>query len=318
MHAPGQELRELATRALAAFDAGRLDEARRLYEQLLAQRPESVGSRLQLALVEKYQRDWPACLASALEALRLGGGLNEAAHWTAGIAATALRDWKQARQHWKACGISFAPGSGPIDEHFGPVALRLNPWGVVETVFAMRIDPARARISNVPLPGSGHRFQDLVLHDGVQVGKRQWYRQVVPVFNELQRLEASDYTTFTAFVVVEGDEDIEALQRTRADGIGLVEDWTASLGRRCLRCDYGVVHRHRWHEVNSGEWNPDRTLGVAALSDQSARALLDSWQAVAPARRQVEAIATRETPAQERRVPLPWWQAPPSGSPPRA
>jgi tetratricopeptide (TPR) repeat protein len=303
-------LDELQSRAAAAFAAGRLAEARARYEELLAQRPERVGSRLQLALVAKYQRDWPASLANALEALRLGGGLDEAARWTAGIAATALGDWVQARAQWRACGIELRPGAGPIEESFGPVAIRLNPGSAAETVFAHRIDPARARIANVPLPGSGHRYRDLVLHDGAQVGQRHWHEQRVPVFNELQRLEPSAFATFTVFVVAEGDEDIEALQRMRGPGVGLVEDWTPALGRRCLRCADGIAHRHRWHEASHQDWNPDRSLGIAAESESSVHAMLEQWQAEGGARRRVEAIDPREAPPPALQSMGAWWQGP--------
>jgi hypothetical protein len=308
MGAANGDLDQLQAQATAAFAAGRLSEARAGYEALLAQRPERVGSRLQLAQVAKYQRDWPASLAHALEALRRGGGLDEAARWTAAIAATALGDWAQARAQWRACGIELATGSGPIEEVFGPVALRLNPWATAETVFAHRIDPARSRIANVPLPGSGHRYRDLVLHDGAQVGQRHWHEQRVPVFNELQRLEPSTFATFTVFVVAEADADIEALQRMRTPGVGLVEDWTPALGRRCLRCAHGIAHRHRWQEASASEWVPDRSLGIAAHAEPAVHEMLHKWTAEAPARRRVEGFDAREVPAAPAQANGAWWR----------
>jgi hypothetical protein len=305
----GDSTTELKRRAADAFEHGRLAEARVLYEELLARRPDRVGSRLQLALVAKYQRDWPACLAQSLEALRAGGGRDETASWTAGIAATALGDWAQARKQWQACGIALAPGSGPVEEAFGPVALRLNPWASAETVFAHRIDPARARIANVPLPGSGHRFRDLVLHDGTQVGQRKWYQHAVPVFNELQRLEPSDFRTFTVFVSVDADVHIEVLQHMRAHGVGQVEDWTAGLGRRCLRCVYGLPHRHRWLEGGAPvPWDTDRTLGIAAHHEGAARDLIDRWIAESPEHRRLEAVEAREAPAPHAGAMRAWWR----------
>lgn len=309
MTIPGDATKALQGRAAAAFEHGRLAEARQFYEELLAKRPERVGARLQLALVAKYQQDWTASLAHAMEALHAGGGMDEAARWTAGIAATALGDWAQARKQWQACGISIAPGSGPIEEVLGPVAVRLNPWAAAETVFAHRIDPARARIANVPMPGSGHRFHDLVLHDGTQVGKRHWYQHMVPVFNELQRLQPSNFHTYTVFVEAHSDDEIEALQRVRASGVGLVEDWTPGLGRRCLRCVHGLPHKHRWEEAGAlPGWHSDRTLGVAALHEQVVRDLLADWVAGAPERRRLESIEARESPAPRPGAPRAWWR----------
>ena len=309
MSLPVDATKALQGRAADAFEHGRLAEARQLYEELLAKRPDRVGARLQLALVAKYQQDWTASLAHAMEVLHAGGGIDAAARWTAGIAATALGDWVQARKQWQACGISLAPGNGPIEEAFGPIALRLNPWAAAETVYAHRIDPARARIANVPMPGSGHRFQDLVLHDGTQVGQRHWYQHVVPVFNELQRLEPSSFHTYTVFVDTDGDEEVEALQRMRVHGLGLVEDWTPGLGRRCLRCAHGLPHRHRWEDAGAQPaWHTDRTLGIAALNEDVVRRLLSEWVGEAPGRRRLEAIEARESPAPRPGAPRAWWR----------
>ena len=94
---------------------------------------------------------------------------DEAAHWNAGIAATALSDWAVARRIWEACGIPITPGEGEIREDFGFTMLLLNPWGSIERLFARRIDPVRAVIVSVPYPRYGHRFGDIVLHDGASV-----------------------------------------------------------------------------------------------------------------------------------------------------
>ena len=310
MDTPGEEIRELQQRAGAAFESGRLQEAKELYGRLVELRPDGDAFHFRLGLAHKYLREWPASLACNLRALELCGEHDEGASWNAGIAATALGDWPQARRQWTACGIDIDPGQGPIEENFGAIGLRLNPWSGSETVFARRIDPARARVANVPLPSSGHRYGDLVLHDGAQVGERRYFEHTVPVFNELQRLQPSGFLTFTAFASCDSDEEVEALQRLPLPGIGMVEDWTAGLRNTCLRCTYGVPHQHRRHEATAaGEWNPDRTFGVAAESAQAARELLEAWVAAAPARRRLEAIECREQPAPEPPGAGLWWRA---------
>ena len=306
---PGEDPRELQQRARLAFDEGRLEEAKRLYARLVELRPDGDAFHFRLGLAHKYLREWEPALRHSLRSLQLSGAHDEGSSWNAGIAATALGDWPQARRQWLACGIDIDPGEGPIVENFGPIGLRLNPWGNGETVFAQRIDPARARIANVPLPASGHRYGDLVLHDGAQVGERRYLGHVVPVFNELQRLEPSGYLTYIAFVASESDDEIEALQGMREAGVGLVEDWTVALGRQCLRCDFGIAHQHRRHEAgNRADWNPDRTLGVAATAEAPVRALLEAWVAQAPAKRRLDTIACREQPAPEPPAAGAWWR----------
>jgi len=310
MDTPSELIRELQQRAGAAFKAGRLQEAQQLYARLVGLRPESASFHYRLALADKYLQQWASSLAHNLRSLALGGA-HESTSWNAGIAATALGDWPQARKQWRACGINIQDGDGPVDEDFGVVGLRLNPWSGSETVFARRIDPARARIANVPLPSSGHRHGDIVLHDGAQVGERSYLGRTVPVFNELQRLRASANATFTVFVSCSSDEEIEALQRMSTQGVALVEDWTVGLRTQCLRCTYGVPHQHRRHAAGHDEdWNPDRTLGVAASNAGQVRARLQEWAAQAPDRRRFEAVECRESPAPDPPGTGVWWRAP--------
>src|SRR6187549_3641708 len=146
MDAQGDEIRELQRRASAAYESGRLREAAQLYGRLVQLRPGRDAFHFRLGLAHKYLREWPLSLRCNLEALALGKQHDEGASWNAGIAATALGDWAQARRQWRNCGINIGSGADPIEENFGPIGLRLNPWSGSETVFARRIDPARARI----------------------------------------------------------------------------------------------------------------------------------------------------------------------------
>jgi hypothetical protein len=310
METPSEVIRDLQQRAGAAFEAGRLQEAQQLYARLVGLSPESPSFHYRLGLTDKYLQQWASSLAHSLRAISLGG-THQPSSWNAGIAATALGDWPQARKQWRACGIRLSDGEGPVSEDFGVVGLRLNPWSGSETVFARRIDPARARIANVPLPASGHRHGDIVLHDGVQVGERSYLGHNVPVFNELQRLQASPNPTFTVFVSCESDAEIEALQGMATPGVALVEDWTKGLRNTCLRCTYNLPHQHRRHAADhADDWNPDRTLGIAAGSAGDVRVRLMAWTSAAPARRRFEAIESTELPAPEAAGASAWWRAP--------
>ena len=309
MDAHGDEILELQRRASAAYEAGRLREAAQLYARLVELKPGRDAFQFRLGLAHKYLREWPQSLRCNLGALALCKQHDEGASWNAGIAATALGDWAQARRQWRSCGIAIKAGEGPIEENFGPIGLRLNPWSGSETVFARRIDPARARISNVPLPSSGHRYGDLVLHDGAQVGERRYFEHKVPVFNELQRLEPSAFATFTVFVTSESDDEIEALQRMREPGVGLVEDWTPTLRQQCLRCSYDIAHKHRRHAAGDQDWNPDRSLGVAAHDKNAVRRLLDNWTSADPLKRRLDAIECREqAPPEPPADARAWWR----------
>jgi hypothetical protein len=271
------ELQQLYDDAYAAMDQGNLREAARMFAELGTHDPTHAPFPYMEGLAHKYLRQWKESLAANLRAAPLHDEPDQATHWNAAIAATALGEWAEARRQWAACGLALPPGDGAIEMDAGTCSVRLNAWADGETVFAQRIDPARARLRNVPLPKSGYQFDDLVLHDGAAEGQREFRGGLVPVFNALERLAPSAYETFATFVQCPSKADIEALFALRIDGIGLIEDWTDSVRNLCLRCSHGVVHAHAAREP--GAWNTERNLGVAARSEAAFDALIDAWLA---------------------------------------
>jgi len=298
----------LEARAYEAFNRGDLADASRHFGELLERQPDARHLHYMRGLVHKYLRDWPTALRHNLRCQALDEELNEAAAWNAGIAATALGDWPQARAQWQRCGIRVPEGDGPIDDDYGLVSVRLNPWGDGETVFARRIDVVRARLLNVPLPESGHRLFDIVLHDGAKTGERELSEGgTVPVFNALARLAPSDFRTFVAFVRCESEADIDALTDATLPGIGYVEDWTHSIVHYCLRCSYGAPHRHG--DPDDEAWAPDRNLGIGAQSKAAAVRLLQDWSRGGRGR-VVESVEEREVAEPAPGDGSVWWREP--------
>jgi hypothetical protein len=298
----------LEQQAYAAFGKGELHEAARLFGKLVEQQPAVAHLHYMLGLAHKYLRDWPASLRDNLRVQELREEFDESSAWNAGIAATALGDWTEARRQWMRCGIGVPEGDGPIEGDFGLVSIRLNPWGDGETVFARRIDVVRARLLNVPLPESGHYLFDIVLHDGAKTGERRIENGTVPVFNALARLVPSDHRTYVAFVRCDSSEDIEDLGNATLPGIGYVEDWTGSIVHYCLRCSYGAPHRHDDAD-DEREWQGERNLGIGAQSKAAVTRLLKEW-ASRGAGRHVDGIETREcTPPQPEQGCV-WWREP--------
>jgi len=296
----------LRDRAYAAIDAGALAEASRDFQALIQQQPAHAHHHYMLGLAHKYMLDWPVSLAHNLRAIELYEQMGEAEHWNAAIAATALSDWAQARRLWAACGVRVPEGSGPIEHDYGVAVVRLHPWNGGETVYVRRIDPVRARLLNVPWPESGHRFGDIVLHDGAVTGYRFDGEHKVPVFNELGRLIASEFQTFAVFVRCDSRADLQALLDATAPGIGFAEDWT-EIRNYCMRCSYGTVHSHE--PQSASDWNADRSLGIASQSRKSVEKLAKQWVAGGQGRR-IDAIESRECAAPERVDGGVWWRGP--------
>lgn len=306
----------LAEAAYAAFDDGDLLAARSGFEALLATVPDDPGYHYMQGLVCKYLRDWDGSLRHNLRSLALraaaGEADDEASRWNAAIAATALGDWAEARRQWAACGIEIPAGDGVIHGNFGVLSLRLDPWDRGETLFARRIDPVRAQIINVPLPDSGYRYGDIVLHDGAATGERRFHQSRVPVMNALQRTIVSEYPTFAVFATCPQREDLDALVAMRVPGIAFIEDWTESIRHVCLRCSYGAPHRHREDDdsTDAATWRPERNLGIAAQSRRSVLRLIERWKEQDAGRR-LDALESRDhEPSAPPGRGVQWWLAP--------
>ncbi|QDH70358.1 tetratricopeptide repeat protein [Marilutibacter alkalisoli] len=301
------DFKALRKEAYDAMDRGALAESSRHFEALLQREPDDPYYHYMRGLAHKYMLDWPVALRHNLRAIELSDEAGEAEHWNAAIAATALGDWPQVRRLWTACGIRVPEGEGSIVDDYGVAVVRLNPWHGGETVFIRRIDPVRGRLLNVPLPESGHRFGDIVLHDGAATGHRFDGEHKVPVFNELQRLVPSEFQTFVVFVNCDSRDDLQALLDATAPGIGYAEDWTETVRYYCMRCSYGTPHQH--DADDSGEWQPDRNLGIAAQSRKSVEKLLKDWVGAGGSRR-IDGIETRECDIPEREDGHEWWRGP--------
>ncbi|KRA20401.1 MULTISPECIES: hypothetical protein [unclassified Lysobacter] len=302
------DIETLHQRAYDAFDAGRLKDSSTLFAELLRREPDAAHYHYMRGLTHKYLLDWPTSLRHNLDALALEQAPNEGAVWNGAIAATALGDWAQARRLWTLGGIAIPEGTGPIEADYGIVSIRLNPWGDGETLYARRIDLVRARLLNVPLPDSGYRYGDIVLHDGARTGERGYFGQRVPVFNALARLVPSDLQTYVAFVSCESADDIAALGSVSLPGYADAEDWSASIVHYCLRCSYGAPHSHASAQ-DDADWEPERSLGIAAQSRRVVDKLLRDWTRGGRGRR-VDAVNAVDALPQAPADGGVWWCAP--------
>lgn len=152
------------------------------------------------SFIERDRRNFGAVATLSAEALKRDPE-HPVAQWNAGLAATALGDWAQARAAWRRYGLEVEAGDQPIDGDFGLCPLRLrSDHGYEEVVWARRICPVRAAIVSVPYPQSGYRCGDLVLHDGVPDGLVEREDEAMPVFNVLGTLQPARLGTYECAV----------------------------------------------------------------------------------------------------------------------
>jgi hypothetical protein len=165
----------------------------------------------------------------------------------------------------------------------GPVPIRVNPDGEnAEVLWCRRIDPARAIVANVPLPESGRRLGDLLLHDGEPRGTRVFRGQDVPVFDELSLLRPSSNHTFVVEVEAAGPEDVEDLVRRCEEHDLDAEDWTGSVRMLCKECSEGRPHDHP--AAGAKGWSSSRRFGFGARELATVDAVLVAWRNAASGR----------------------------------
>ncbi|MCP4965322.1 MAG: tetratricopeptide repeat protein [bacterium] len=269
---------DLNERGRVELDGGRLEEAERLFMQSVQTVPLIAMPWFNLGLVYKRQLRWPESAACNQRSVDLGANEQDPAFWNLGIAATALRDWQTARRAWSGYGIELEPGTGPIEMDFGPSPVRINPAGNAEVVWGRRIDPTRILIENIPLPGSGHRWRDIVLHDGEPKGQRSLGEHTFSVFDEILRWRASSIPTAECMVVAPTTAIQNLSERFQTEGWAL-EDWTSNLRMLCKTCSEGFPDSHAHGAFPSDA--AGNHVGVAA-PEQIATRLLDDWLSEVP------------------------------------
>ncbi len=258
-------------------DEGRFAEAERAYVRATEAAPWWSVPWYNLGLLYKIQLRWEDSVRCNQRALELDPEDGDA-WWNLGIAATALGNWTLARRAWQGCGIEMPGGEDEPQMNYGLVPIRLNPQASGEVVWCDRIDPARAIIRNIPLPGSGYREGDLLLHDGAPNGYRIWEGQQYPVFDALQVLIPSERTTYQALVEAATEEALEVLHQLAARAGVVLEDWE-TLTWMCRQCSEGVPHEV--HDRTPGPWKPQRRLAISAHSEAQVSRLLGDWTAAA-------------------------------------
>jgi hypothetical protein len=293
MSTPEERADELFTAANAKSDAGDEQAALALYLESLALDRKQPSALYNVGLIYKYRRDWKESLRYNRLAAELRPD-DEATNWNMGIAATALREWRIAREAWKRAGLNVDDGDAPIVGKFGSTPVRLNGFedsdAAAEVVWTTRQSPVTARIENIPTPAARFRFGDVVLHDGAANGTRfNRAGDECPVFDVFELFEPSDFITFDVRLIAPDNETIEELEAAcEAAGVQM-EDWTANMRNLCKACSEGRAHEQHDHSLKSDDWQPERRVGLASKDQAKANAVLAHWAAQDKTRR-VESV----------------------------
>lgn len=265
--------------AHALLDQGKPEEATAAYRRAIEADPTWSEPWFNLGLHAKYAGQWKESLAYNQKAVELDPK-NEGAWWNLGIAATALGQWREARRAWRNSQMEMADSDEPTTACHGcdgPLPVRLDPGVRGEVVWGIRLDPARVRITNLPLPESGFRFGDVVLIDGAPQGSRLYQGVEIPVFNVLTLLEACNFNVFRVRIPEVSLPIVQSLAIAADEQGGGAEHWDSSVVGLCLDCDCSAVSTHRKPPT------PDATnMFVAARDEAHLKRIEEAWSKAMP------------------------------------
>ncbi len=281
-------------RVEALIEERRFREAVEPAKEACRLNPTLVGAWTNYAIALKHARLWEECLLACERARALAPEGVEGAEglcWNAGIAATAMERWRDARRAWRSYGLAIADGD--LDEplvmdNLGHAGVRVAIDTEPEVVFCQRIDPCRAKIMSVPLPESDRRFGDIVLHDGERRGERELATRKILVFDELALAWRGTYETWKVTLECEHAGERDELLAL-FDGVdGAVEDWTENLSFLCAQCSAGVPHDQHPAPIDA-PWQTVRKIGIAVTDERELDRLryLGKWRRGVRAARRV-------------------------------
>ena len=275
---PDQQAEQVFREAETYRAKGDAYTAVKLYKKAMRLDPVWAQPYIQLGALYKDRTEWKTCLHYTNKGLQLDGEDKNA--WNnLGLAATALKKWKTARQAWNRMGYEFKETDQSPDFDLGAIALYLNPHTRPEVVWARRLDPARAVVLSIPQPGGGQRYQDTVLFDpaseGTQVvGARRW-----PAYRALQVLKSSPFKTFSVELERVTLAQVDVLANLCAqENIGF-DNWSATT-HLYLPPAFQEKPEFHLHPLPREADARDMVVGMAAKSFRSLHRALRNWEII--------------------------------------
>jgi len=252
------------------------DEAIKIYNEVLKLRPDWSAPHYNLGLIYKYRNDWEKSFFHNERSVKLDNDY-EGGLWNLGIAATALKKWRIAREAWSKCGVEIEINDDEPNIQLTNTPVRLNPNSNAEVVWAKRIDPARAIILNIPFASSGHRYNDIILNDGAPQGYKILDGVEYPILNELELIGRSNYKTYSCTIHTKEVSKIEKLINICEQYDIEAEDWS-TVRYLCKKCSEGTTHEHHDHDLQERDKNA--LIGFAITDQNLLKEVIHKWHAI--------------------------------------
>lgn len=265
------QVNTLLEKALATDDE---DMAIEIYLQIIDLAPNWHLPYYNLGLAYKYKGNWSKSYEYNLKATALDPSDNPS-WWNLGIASTVLEKWIDARKAWNHFGLNLKITNEEVRLDIGMTPIRLKNG---EVIWADRICPARARIKNIPYKASNRKYNDIILNDGAPTGKRISNGQEYPVFDELDLLQPSDFTTYALGVRIKNKESLERLDNICHNKGAAFENWTDSTVVLCKQCSEGIPHEaHDKDLPEERAFDFEYHIAIATPKESDLNNILEEW-----------------------------------------
>jgi len=270
MDVPARHISELFEAALDYENRGDAYNAIKLYKKVAKLAPQWAPPLQRLGMIYKYRLEWKPALYYVKKSLAADPG-NRSAWWDLGIAATALRKWRLARNVWNKFGQSPTAGWRP-----GPLSIRLSYDKQYEILWADSVDPARAIIQNIPHPASGRQFRDVVLYDRVVSGYHVVRNKRFPVHEELGLYKRSGYQTYSCLLETTEPADVYTLENLCREADLGFEIWSNATRQFSPQQGQSVPEYYDPGTL-SGDLDTQVHVALAARRKKHILQVLNSW-----------------------------------------
>ena len=225
MNRPSPEMNELYQVALEYFQQGDYYHAVKILKKIIRKEPHWAEPFFQLGQIYKHQKDWKGTLYYHKKTVALDSS-NQTAWWNLGIAATALGRLRLAKTIWTKFGFTNFQKK--------TICIRFQRDQQFEIVWGIQLDPTRVQLVSIPHPHSDRSYKDLILIDRSIVGHTIANNRRIPVFQELDLLKRSIYTTYTCWLFTTSEKAIQTLQQLCQDAELGFEVWSNAIRFKSL------------------------------------------------------------------------------------
>lgn len=272
MDTPSSEIKQLYDKALQYDRAGDIYNAVKLYKKIIKSCPQWFPPFERLGLIYKQRQDWKGALYYNKKAVALNPS-NRDAWWDLGIAATALKRRRIARNVWTKFGVYQKN-----KREKGKASIRLKVGPQFEIVEVNLLDPALAMISSIPFPNADRRFKDIILYDRTVSGYYRSKGIKLPVYEELGLHKRSVYQTASCWLHEVGEKEVKKLEELCLQNDMGFEVWSNVQLNTNMSMTGAVPEYHNLPTLNAGlggVW-----VALSAKSVGQLRSLLDSWEVI--------------------------------------